>query len=234
MTSVDARPMAYTLRARKLPVTSATVQGFVESDGYVAIEAADTTARTREGSDKNAMHWEELPGYGETRSAMSVFPVTATSDTDSKAALEYRMFLYDSGDFKLQATLAPTLNFVPGRGLRFAVSVDDGARTGVDEMEHNTQKDWEQAVSDGVRRVTVPLSIAAPGYHVVKIWAVDPGWFWSGLWFSMEHCGRVIWGRRKVFTPVLSVSRTPTRIQDDDCWTPGCAWMVSLARFLYL
>ncbi len=174
VTAGDAQPMVYTLHARKLPVTRATAQGFVESDGYVAIEAADTTARTAEGSDKNAMHWDELPGYGATRSAMTVFPVTAASDTDSKAALEYRMYLYDSGDFKLQATLAPTLNFVPGRGLRFAVSVDDGARTVVDELEHNTQQDWAQAVSDGARRVTVPLSIAVPGYHVVKIWAVDP------------------------------------------------------------
>jgi hypothetical protein len=64
---------------------------------------------------------------------------------------------------------------VPGRGLRFAVSVDDGPRTVVDALEHNSQKDWEQAVSDGVRRVTLPLKIAAPGYHSLKIWAVDPG-----------------------------------------------------------
>jgi hypothetical protein len=137
----------------------------------VAIEAADTSSRTADGET----HWEELPGYGETKSAMTVFPVTAESNTDSKAALEYTMYLYDAGDFQLQATLAPTLNFVPGRGLRFAVSVDDGPRTVVDELEHNTQQDWEQAVSDGVRRVTLPLSIAKPGYHSLKIWAFDPG-----------------------------------------------------------
>ena len=97
------------------------------------------------------------------------------------------MYLYDSGDFELQMTLAPTLNFVPGRGLRFAVSVDDGItpadksagdpegpRTMVNALEHTSDKDWAQAVSDGVRRVTVPLKIAAPGYHTLKIWAVDP------------------------------------------------------------
>jgi hypothetical protein len=98
------------------------------------------------------------------------------------------MYLYDSGEFELQMTLAPTLNFVPGRGLRFAVSVDggitpadksagdpDGSRKVVDALEQNSDKDWAQAVSDGVRRVTVPLKIAAPGYHTLKIWAVDPG-----------------------------------------------------------
>lgn len=172
--SGEARPMAYTLRARRLPMTRENAQGFVESDGYVAIEAADATSRTA-GSGEDATHWEELPGYGATRSAMTVLPVTATSDINSKASLEYRMYLADSGVFEFEATLAPTLNFVPGRGLRFAVSVDDGPRTVVDTLEHNTPEDWAKVVSDGVRRVTMPLSMEAPGYHTLKIWAVDPG-----------------------------------------------------------
>jgi len=60
-------------------VTRENAQGFVESDGYIAIEAANTTLRT---SDEGA-HWEELPGFGETHSAMTVFPVTAASDSSS-------------------------------------------------------------------------------------------------------------------------------------------------------
>jgi hypothetical protein len=166
--------MVYTLRARKLPITRADAQGFVESDGYVAMEAADTTARTADGAGDQGMRWVELPGYGETKSGMTVFPVTAASETNSRTSLDYRMYLYDSGDFELQMTLAPTLNFVPGRGLRFAVSIDDGPRTIVDALGHNTDNDWAEAVSDGVRRVTVPLKIAAPGYHTLKVWAVDP------------------------------------------------------------
>ena len=75
----------------------------------------------------------------------------------------------------MQAVLAPTLNFVPGRGLRFAVSVDDGPRTLVDALQHNTQTDWETAVSDGVRKISIPLSIGSPGYHTLKFWMVDPG-----------------------------------------------------------
>ncbi len=167
----EVRPLNYSLRALRLPITRADAHGFVESDGYVALEAADTSDRSADGET----HWEQLPGYGATRSAMTVYPVTAVSNTESKTALAYKMYLYDTGEYEMQAILAPTLNFVPGRGLRFAVSVDDGPRMIVDEFEHNAQKDWEQAVSDGVRRVTVPLTIAKPGYHTLKIWAVDPG-----------------------------------------------------------
>jgi hypothetical protein len=106
---------------------------------------------------------------------MTVFPVTAASDLSSSASLQYRIYLYDSGKFTLQAILAPTLNFVPGRGLRFAVSVDDGPRTVVDALEHSAQSDWETAVSDGVRKLSIPLPIASPGYSTLKVWAVDPG-----------------------------------------------------------
>jgi hypothetical protein len=167
-----APPMTVPIGTRRLEgVTRENAEGFVESDSYVAIEAADTTQIT---TDPGA-HWEELPGFGETRSAMTIFPVTADSNLSSNASLQYRMYLYDSGSFDLQAILAPTLNFVPGRGLRFAVSVDDGPRTVVDALEHNTQADWERAVSDGVRKVSIPLSIPSPGFHTLKIWTVDPG-----------------------------------------------------------
>ena len=118
---------------------------------------------------------KSFPGYGETNSAMTIFPVTSASNPNSTADLEYRVYLYDEGEFTLQAVLAPTLNFAPGRGLRFAVSVDGDPRTLVDALQHNTQRDWETAVSDGVRKVSLPISIPKPGYHTLKIWAVDPG-----------------------------------------------------------
>jgi hypothetical protein len=172
VTQKGAPPITVQVDTLKLAdITRENAQGFVESDGYVSIEAADTTSRT---ADTGAQ-WEELPGFGETRSAMTIFPVTAASNTSSSASLQYRTYLYGSGNFTVQAILAPTLNFVPGRGLRFAVSVDDGPRTVVDALEHNAENDWASAVSDGVRKVSIPLSISSPGYHSLKVWMVDPG-----------------------------------------------------------
>jgi len=172
ITQSGAPPFVVPLQALRLPgISRENAEGFVESDGYVAIEAADTTARTTDSGTQ----WQELPGFGETRSAMTVFPVTAASNTTSKASLQYRVYLYDTGNFTMQAIIAPTLNFVPGRGLRFAVSVDDGPRTVVDVLEHNALNDWEEAVRDGVRKVSVPLTISNAGYHTLKIWMVDPG-----------------------------------------------------------
>jgi hypothetical protein len=149
------------------------LDGFIEADGYVSIEAEHYSRTTA----ANGVHWERIPNYGATLSGMSLFPVTAQSVTNGQpaATLEYRMYLFDSGPLRVEATLAPTLNFVPGRGLRFAVSFDDQPPRIVDALEHNSDRDWARAVSDEVRRVDVQLSVSQPGYHTLKIAMVDPG-----------------------------------------------------------
>ena len=112
--------------------------GFVEANGYVSMEAAHYTRK----SEVAGVRWEEIPDFGETLSAMTVFPVTAASATADKnsASLEYGMLLHEAGTFDVELTLAPTLNFVPGRGLRFAISVDDQNPNVVDALEHNTSR----------------------------------------------------------------------------------------------
>jgi hypothetical protein len=153
---------------------SSDFKGFVEHDNVVAIEAADTSARTGGALNSTGAHWVELPAYGEGKSAMTVFPVDSPSDTNSPAGLSYSVYLYDTKDLTLHLRLAPTLNFVPGRGLRVAISVDDGPRQVIDTLEHNADLDWDIAVSDDCRKIEIPLAISQPGKHTLHIWAVDP------------------------------------------------------------
>ncbi|MGA3136549.1 MAG: glycosyl hydrolase 115 family protein [Terracidiphilus sp.] len=150
-----------------------SLDGFVEARHYVSIEAEDFTGR----SATDQAHWERIPGFGETLSGMTIFPVTALSAEPPQPApaLEYRMFLFDSGRLNVEAILAPTLNFVPGRGLRYAVSFDDQPPLVVDALANDSQKAWEEAVSDGVRKVTSTLNVDTPGYHTLKFSMVDPG-----------------------------------------------------------
>ncbi len=118
---------------------------------YVDREAEHYTSK----SDTPEARWEKIDDYGRTLSAMAVFPTTAASVPPPGGAplVEYRMHLFDSGPVKVESILAPTLNFVPGRGLRFAISFDDEAPQVIDALEHNTLKDWETSVKDGVRKV---------------------------------------------------------------------------------
>ena len=151
----------------------ASLDGFYESDHYVSIEAAHFTGQSAAGP----VHWVNIPDYGETFSGMTILPVTAASILPPNPAptLDYRMFLTDSGECTIEAVLAPTLNFVPGRGLRYAVSFDDRPPQIVDALADNSEHAWAEAVSDGVRKVVTPCSIAAPGYHTLHFRMVDPG-----------------------------------------------------------
>ncbi len=165
----------------KVPITlfspqqpsRSSLHGFVEADGYVSIEAEHYTRKT----DTAQASWQKIDDYGRTLSSMTIFPVTAksvTPPTDSPC-LEYQMYLFHPGKLEVEAILAPTLNFVPGRGLRYAISFDDQPPQIIDALSHNTQRDWAQSVEDSVRKVKSTHTVEGVGYHTLKVWMVDPG-----------------------------------------------------------
>jgi hypothetical protein len=150
------------------------IAGFVESNGYVSMEAEHYTSAVAPAP----VQWQRIPDLGRTLSGMTAMPVTAASRTPggSGARLEYRMFLFDSGAVTVRAYLSPTLNFT-GRaeGLRYAVSFDDAAPQLVDLSADSTGKAWDLWVSDNVILATSRHQLARPGEHVLKFWLVDPG-----------------------------------------------------------
>ena len=160
-------------------VTRDSLQGFVEGDGVVSIEAAHCTRMTDVGDAR----WIRIEDYGRTLSAMrATAPVDAPGATPGKDSpcVEYRMYLFTTGKVEVDATAAPTLNFMPGRGLRMAVSFDDEVHKTVtlvpkDYVAQNGNMDWEVCVADSARHVRTTHTLTKPGYHTLKIWMVDPG-----------------------------------------------------------
>jgi hypothetical protein len=157
--------------------TRTSLNGFVEGDGGVSIEAEHYTAKM----DSGANRWIKIPDYGHTLSAMrSDGPVdTQTTPGKDSPHLEYKMYLFTSGKVEVEATVAPTLNFLPGRGLRYAISFDDEAPQTITIVPanfkaQNGNRDWENSVKDNARYVTSTHTIDHPGYHTLKIWMVDP------------------------------------------------------------
>ena len=153
------------------------VHGFIESGGVVSIEANHFSAKTASGSAQ----WTLLPGYGEMDSAMAISHSLAPSEiaADGKPAastcLDYSIFTFGSGAETLETFLAPTMSFVPGRGLRYSVALDSAAPTVVDAWADNSMAAWNKAVSDGVHRISTPLTVDKPGQHTLHFCMVDPG-----------------------------------------------------------
>jgi hypothetical protein len=148
-----------------------SMKGFVEDNGVVSIEAEHFASRTSGG----AAAWERLPDYGETLSAMTIFPALANSATAPTTCLNYDVYLFGSGKEDLEAILAPTAAFMPGHGLRYSVALDAQPPVVVDAWADYKQRDWEQAVSDGVHKVNTPLEVDRPGAHTLHFCMVDPG-----------------------------------------------------------
>jgi hypothetical protein len=160
-------------------ITPEQLKGFAEGEGVVSIEAEHFTKKSDAGTKK----WIKIEDYGHTLSAMR-----ATAEVDAPAAIpgidapcmEYQMYLFSTGKFDITLTLSPTLNFIPDRSLKYAISIDDEAPqivTAVPENYNaqNRNTDWEKTVRDNARFCTTSHNITKPGYHTLKIWMVDPG-----------------------------------------------------------
>lgn len=148
------------------------VVGFVESDGYVSIEAVHHSRAVNVGS----VEWQHVPEHGRDGPALTTVPVTAAPSELGAGAphVEYPIHLFSAGARTLELYVSPTLDCLPGRRLRCGVSLDDQPPLLVDVLADDSQLGWERAVSDAVRKVSVKLEVAAPGAHVLKLWRVDP------------------------------------------------------------
>jgi hypothetical protein len=152
-------------------LTRATLTGFVEGAGYVAIDAGHFTSKT----DAGQAAFRPVEQYGMLTDA----PVDVQG-LNAGPHLDYRIYVFTPGEATARLTLGPALNFAPDRPVRIAVSIDSEAPQVLTVVPRgynaaNGNRDWEQSVRDNARYITSKLQIAAPGYHTFKVWMVDPG-----------------------------------------------------------
>jgi hypothetical protein len=158
---------------------SGVMKGFVEADGYVSIEAEHYTSINNTPDRK----WEKIEDYGRTLSGMRASTFTDAPSAipgNNAPSLEYRMYLFSSGEAGIRIVLSPTLNFLAERNLKIGLSFDEEDPRVVvvvpeDFNAMNGNRDWEQTVMDNARFIDLRQIIKTPGYHTLKIWMIDPG-----------------------------------------------------------
>jgi hypothetical protein len=155
------------------------VTGFVESNGYVSIEAEHYTRAV----NTQSVVWQRIPNLGRTLSAMTAFPVTAPPQAPggNSPHLEYNVYLFTKAEVNVQAYLSPTLDFLGNGGIHYAISFDDEPPQVVNMHAGDIIPDWRyprwwnEAVSNNIRIKTSRHHIDNPGRHALKFWMVDPG-----------------------------------------------------------
>ena len=155
------------------------VKGFVEAEGFVSIEAEHYSRNTGSGNRL----WSRIEDYGHTLSAMrAVADVNAAPAVPGKDApcLEYRMYLFSTGNFDITTISSPTLNFMSGRAMQLALAFDDQTPQLITLVPagynaRNGNSDWEKTVGDNARFSHSMHQLKTPGYHTLKIFMVDQG-----------------------------------------------------------
>ena len=160
-------------------VTRDSLSGFVEGEGFVAIEPEHFSTNKSAGENR----WQKIPDYGRTLSGMR-----ATAPVDAPAAmpgndspcLEYKMYLFNTHTVQVVAVTSPILNFMPDRPIRYAVSFDDEPPQIITLVPQkysaqNGNVDWENSVKMNARVAKSVHAVGEPGEHTLKFWMIDPG-----------------------------------------------------------
>ena len=162
-----------------LPVNHTSVpksfHGFVESDATISMEAEHTSKNT---STANASY-VIIPGYGRTLSGVTLLPVTADTQVPPKSPmLQYEFYAFSNvSNANITVYVGPSLNTIPDRPIKYAVSVDSGNITMVQPCPSYVlgalPNAWNGAVANSVWTNSTTVAIT-PGKHTLNLWAVEP------------------------------------------------------------
>ena len=155
------------------------VKGFVESNGYISIEAEHFAKKVESGD----INWIVIPDFGRTLSGVTILPVTSSEKIPggNSPHLEYPVYLFNKGEVNVNVYLAPTLNFKSKpEGIRFAVSFDDEKPQIINMTSNPNPPDlnydpvWNKWVSENINIQVSKHNIEKSGEHTLKFWMVDP------------------------------------------------------------
>lgn len=152
--------------------TNTGKKGFLEENGYIAMEAAHFTKAV----NTKAVSWKILPDHGRTLSAVAPSPVTAAVQEISAGSprLEYAVNLLQAGEIKISTFLSPTLDFTNTNGLFYAISIDDEKPQLINISDPEKRK-WDTDVSENIKILTSVHQVKNAGNHIIKFWMVNPG-----------------------------------------------------------
>ena len=149
----------------------ANVNGYIESNGYVSIEAEHYTKKI----DKGGARWTVIDGLGRNGKSVTVLPSTVpcnanTADILKKSPLlEYNIYFFSTDSITSTFYCTPSFPTNSNYGSRIAVAFDD------DPPKIITNQKGNRDLIANLMTMTSKDLIKVEGQHTFKIWMVDPG-----------------------------------------------------------
>ena len=146
------------------------VKGFVESNGYIAMEAEHFSRK----NDINRAGWQVIEGLGRTGNSVTVLPISLESPKTvddiqkDSPSLEYDIFTFTTGEALLILNCIPSYPVNKDHGLRFAFALDE-------EKPQIIDSKGEKDVMNNLLTFKTKLNLSGNAQHILKLWRVDPG-----------------------------------------------------------
>ena len=173
--------------------------------GPIAIDAGDYSKK----QSVNGVRWEAIPDYLRAESGMTIFPTTAESILPPNDApyIEYPVYIAEPGKVDVDLIFGPVLAFVPGRGVRVAVSFDDQAPQVLNVVMTNDRA-WDATVQNNSRRLTSSHEVKTAGKHTIRVTMVDPAVVLQRLIVHQEPLPRTYFGPESVKDKASSMPKS--------------------------
>lgn len=149
---------------------------FVESDGYICMEAAHFF--DSQSTDKGK--FKVMSPYGRRGSAIKVFPSTADfTGSRKRPKVAYRFMASEETDYHLTFELAPTTPVTFNRGQFIGYSLNGGKMITVNTVKEPDRPffqsaQWAQEARDNVKKVTVTVA-CQKGENILWFYGMSPG-----------------------------------------------------------
>jgi hypothetical protein len=148
------------------------VDGYIEANGYVAIEAEHFHDKVSRGGAE----WKVLTQLGRSGDSVKVFPdvsPSVTSDYATTAAqLDYKIYFFTTGTFPITVFRIPTLN--TNGACRLALGLDSAAAQTLRGADSTDDAAWSKNVVEHIEKLSGTIQVTTPGYHTLHVWKVDP------------------------------------------------------------
>jgi len=144
---------------------------FVESDGYISIEAE----HFNRAKGNEQIEWKVIPNLGKTLSGVTTFPQNEYPTPEDSIYLEYDVITRSTGNFPIHVLVSPTLNFNNNKGLRYGISVDNQEEKIVNMNGKYDTKLLEKWQAQRINETITTHVFQSAGKHVIRFRVLDPG-----------------------------------------------------------
>jgi hypothetical protein len=162
-------------------------KGFIEGDGYIAIEAGHFASNKFIGE----YAFIEMDNYGRTHSGLEMFPMTTQNFTVGDGpSLTYEFYTHTSGLANITLDIGPSLNFLgKNKTLSFGFQLDNEEPTiirpvpvlSINEAMHlptavgAVPYDWIDIVENEIRKVVKEVDLKQSGKHSITLYGMTTG-----------------------------------------------------------